>query len=109
MTREVTAPSKSLVTSRAVKGLGWCISTTSPSRNRRRLHLSIASISARDVGHIPRGGTLCLSVIEGLRKPRVHSRGNSVRRVCTDGVVRGARLGLHGGIVVKLVLHVLLL
>lgn len=109
MSREITASSKSLVASRAVEGLGWRISTTSPRRNRRRLHLNIASISARDVGHVSWGGTLCLSVIEGLRESRVHPRGNSVRRVRTDGIFRGTRFGLHGGIMMKLVLHVLLL
>lgn len=109
VSREITASSKSLVASRAVEGLRWRISTTPPRRNGRRLHLSIASISARDVSHVPRGGTLCLSVVESLRQARVHSRGNGVRRVCADGVIGGTRLGLHGGIVVKLVLHVLLL
>jgi hypothetical protein len=109
MSREVTTSSKSLVASRAVEGLGWRIRTTPPRRNRRWLHLSLANVSARDVGHVSRGGTLCLSVVEGLSQSRVHSRRNSVSRVCADRVVGSTRLGLHGRIVVKLVLHVLLL
>lgn len=108
MSCQIAPPSKAFLASLAVESLGWRIGARSPRRHWCLLHLWLTSISSRDISHIPRRSPGGLRVVKCFSQSRFHLDVWRVRRIRVDGVVHGARFGLHCGLIQLRVLQILL-
>lgn len=92
-----------------MESLGRRISTRSPRRHRRLLHLWFTSVATRYIAHISGGSSWRLGIVELFGQTGLHLNVWWVWWIRVNGVVNSTWLGLHCGLIQLRVLQVLLM